>query len=72
MPIYRNSHLVFPVAYRRSQSLPVLTTGALLLLVALPAIPTPVQAQEIDEIIVYGDLQGIRNRGRAHQRDGAG
>ena len=63
------SHRYFHVARRRAQSLSSLSRfpalrdlstlcdGALVLLIALFALSTSATAQEIDEIIVYGDLR---------------
>ena len=71
MSIYRYIHRYFSLARRRVQPLPAQRDGALLFLAALIVLPTSAPAQQIDEIIVYGDLAGIRNRERADQRDRA-
>ncbi len=63
MAIYRYFNRYIPVAHRRARSLPALSEipalrdSALPLLIVLFALPTSTTAQEIDEIIVYGDLR---------------
>ena len=57
MSIYRYIHRYFSVARRRVQPLPAQRDGALLFLAALVALSTSATAQQIDEIIVYGDLR---------------